>query len=250
MSKMLEVKDLSINFGGIKAVRDFSFDIEEGEILALIGPNGCGKSTTVNLISGVSTPNTGTIKYQGEFLTKKHSIATRSKMGIGRTFQTPKPFGFLSVYDNVFSITLQRHGFKEARAKTNEILKMFELDMVCEEPSIKLPIEKRKWLDLARVMATEPKLVMMDECMAGLNPNEMQENLELVKRINKTGVTILFIEHVMRAVVSVCTRAVVMNEGTFLFEGTPETALKNADVIRAYIGGAATETPDESKGGE
>jgi len=237
MGKLLEVRDLSISFGGIRAVRNFSFDVEEGEILALIGPNGCGKSTTVNMISGLYKPDNGKIIFRGKELEKSQTAAQRSKMGIGRTFQTPKPFANLSVYDNVFSIALQRYSFKDADAKTKEILEMFGLERVCQEPSSKLPIEKRKWLDLARVMATDPCLVMMDEVMAGLNPNEMQENLDLVRKINQTGVTVLFIEHVMRAVVSVCTRAVVMNEGTFLFEGSPNAALENEDVIRAYIGG-------------
>jgi len=236
-ARILEVRDLSISFGGIRAVQNFSFNIEKGEILALIGPNGCGKSTSVNLISGLYTPDKGTIIFNGVELSKKHSIAQRSKMGMGRTFQTPKPFGSMSVYDNVFSISLLRHGFKEAAQKTQDILEMFRLTKFSGEASSRLPIEKRKWLDLARVMATEPTLVMMDEVMAGLNPNEMQESLQLVRDINNKGVTVLFIEHVMRAVVSVCSRAIVMNEGKFLFEGTPEDALNDQSVIEAYIGG-------------
>ena len=236
-NSLLEVKNLSISFGGIRAVQEFTFHVEKGEILALIGPNGCGKSTTVNLISGLYKPDGGTILFNGAELQKKQTVAQRSRMGIGRTFQTPKPFGHMSVYDNIFSIALQRHGFKEANQKASEILEMFDMTKLRNELSSKLPIEKRKWLDLARVMATGPSFVMMDEVMAGLNPNEMQESLELVRSINKRGVTILFIEHVMRAVVSVCTRAVVMNEGKFLFEGSPESALNDQSVIEAYIGG-------------
>ena len=241
-TRILEVKDISISFGGIRAVQGFNFHIEQGEILALIGPNGCGKSTTVNLISGLYTPDSGTITFNGTALSKKQSVARRSKMGIGRTFQTPKPFGNMNVHDNIFSIALLRHGFKEAERETKEILEMFGLSKLRGEASSKLPIEKRKWLDLARVMATAPSLVMMDEVMAGLNPNEMQESLQLVRDINKKGITVLFIEHVMRAVVSVCTRAIVMNEGKFLFEGSPQDALNNKSVIEAYIGG--------KKGGE
>lgn len=237
MSKLLEIKDLSISFAGIKAVQNLSFSIEKGEVLGLIGPNGSGKSTTVNMISGNYTPDQGTIVFDGTPLHKRQSIAKRSHMGIGRTFQTPRPFGNLSVYDNVFTIFLQRYSFKEAASKTREILKVSNLECHSDLCSSQLSIEKRKWLDLARVLATEPKLVMMDEVMAGLNPNEMLESLDFVWAINARGITILFIEHVMRAVVSVCSRTIVLNEGRFLYEGKPEEALSNPLVIEAYIGG-------------
>ena len=237
MSTLLQVKDLSISFQGIKAVQHLSFEIEQGEVLGLIGPNGSGKSTTVNMISGAYTPDSGEVVFDGKTLTKKQSIATRSHLGIGRTFQTPRPFGNLTVYDNIFTIALQRYSFKEADKRTMEILELSGLVSLSQEPSSKLSIEKRKWLDLARVLATEPKLVMMDEVMAGLNSNEMMESLDLVRSINKQGITVLFIEHVMRAVVSICTRTIVLNEGQFLYEGTPQEALSNASVIEAYIGG-------------
>lgn len=237
MKKLLEVNDLSISFSGIKAVQHLSFEMEQGEILALIGPNGSGKSTTVNMISGTYTPDSGEITFDGHLLHKKNSVAKRSHLGIGRTFQTPKPFGNLTVYENIFAIALQKYGFKEAHDKTKKILEMSRLDCFSSIPSSKLSIEKRKWLDLARVLATEPKLLMMDEVMAGLNPNEMDESLEFVREINRMGISILFIEHVMRAVVSVCTRAIVLNEGRFLFCGTPSDALNDPAVIAAYIGG-------------
>ena len=237
MGAILEVKDLSISFAGIKAVQHLNFSIERGEILGLIGPNGSGKSTTVNMISGAYTPDRGEIIFDGQALDKKLSIAKRSKMGIGRTFQTPRPFGNLSVYDNVFSIFLQKYSFKEAAVKTEGILELSQLMPLKDLTASQLSIEKRKWLDLARVLATEPKLVMMDEVMAGLNPNEMIESLEFVRTINRQGITILFIEHVMLAVVSICTRAIVLNEGKFLYEGKPDEVLKNQSVIEAYIGG-------------
>lgn len=237
MKKLLEVKDLCISFSGIKAVQHLSFEIEQGEIVGLIGPNGSGKSTTVNMISGTYISDSGEIIFGGYALKKKDSIAQRSRMGIGRTFQTPKPFGNLTVYDNIFSITLQKYGFREAQEKTKEILGLSHLDYLSDALSSNLSIEKRKWLDLARVLATEPKLIMMDEVMAGLNPNEMDESLELVYEINRRGISILFIEHVMRAVVSVCTRAIVLNEGKLLYNGTPNNALNDSSVIAAYIGG-------------
>ncbi|MHB1419715.1 MAG: ABC transporter ATP-binding protein [Bacillota bacterium] len=237
MKKLLVVKDLSISFSGIKAVQHLNFEMEQGEVVALIGPNGSGKSSTVNMISGTYTPDSGEITFDGRVLEKKDSIAQRSHMGIGRTFQTPKPFANLTVYDNIFSISLQKYGFKEAHKKTQEILDLSHLDCFIDTPSKVLSIEKRKWLDLARVLATEPKLIMMDEVMAGLNPNEMDESLEFIREINRKGISILFIEHVMRAVVSVCTRAIVLNEGKFLFCGTPNDALNDSAVIAAYIGG-------------
>jgi ABC-type branched-subunit amino acid transport system ATPase component len=237
MSNILEIKDLSISFAGIKAVQHLSFSIEPGEILGLIGPNGSGKSTTVNLITGVYLQDAGHVFFDGKEVDKNLSIAKRSHLGMGRTFQTPKPFGNLSVYDNVFSVFLQRYSFKDADVKTKEILELSQLAPLSALQASQLSIEKRKWLDLARVLATEPKLVMMDEVMAGLNPNEMIESLEFVRAINKRGITILFIEHVMLAVVSICTRAIVLNEGKFLAEGTPQDVLKNQSVVEAYIGG-------------
>lgn len=236
-NKLLRVEDLSISFSGIKAVQHLSFELEQGEVVALIGPNGSGKSTTINMISGTYKPDSGKIYFDGKLLSNRDTIAQRAHMGIGRTFQTPKPFGNLTVYDNVYAICLQRYDFKTAHKRTREILEMSSLMDLADTPSSKLSIEKRKWMDLARVLANEPKLIMMDEVMAGLNPNEMLNSLEFVREINRKGISILFVEHVMRAVVSVCTRAIVLNEGKFLYEGTPTDALNDPAVIAAYIGG-------------
>ncbi|MDR1636219.1 MAG: ABC transporter ATP-binding protein [Treponema sp.] len=236
MAKILEVKDLSISFAGIKAVQHLSFSIGQGEILGLIGPNGSGKSTTVNLIAGNYLQDEGEVIFNGQPVSKKLSIARRSHLGMGRTFQTPRPFGNLSVYDNVFSIFLQKYNFKDAGVKAGEILELSQLAPLSGLAASQLSIEKRKWLDLARVLATEPVFVMMDEVMAGLNPQEMLSSLDFVREINKRGITILFIEHVMQAVVSVCNRAIVLNEGRFLYEGEPREVLENPSVIEAYIG--------------
>jgi ABC-type branched-subunit amino acid transport system ATPase component len=236
MAKILEVKDLSISFAGIKAVQHLSFSIEQGEILGLIGPNGSGKSTTVNMIAGNYIQDEGEVVFNGQPVSKKLSIARRSHLGMGRTFQTPRPFGNLSVYDNIFSIFLQKYNFKDADVKAGEILELSQLAPLSSLAASQLSIEKRKWLDLARVLATEPVFVMMDEVMAGLNPQEMISSLDFVREINKRGITILFIEHVMQAVVSVCHRAIVLNEGRFLHEGEPREVLENPSVIEAYIG--------------
>lgn len=235
--KLLEVKDLSISFAGIKAVQDLDFHIDRGEVLALIGPNGSGKSTTVNMISGVYTPDRGHMVFNGHELNNRQTIAQRAHFGMGRTFQTPKPFGNLTVYDNIFTIALQGRTFKQAAEKTDEVLELSKLAPLKNMSSSKLSIEKRKWMDLARVMVTDPKLIMMDEVMAGLNPAEMEESLELIREINRRGISVLFIEHVMKAVVSVCTRAIVLNHGRLLYEGEPNEVLSNPLVIEAYIGG-------------
>lgn len=237
MGKLLEVTDLSISFGGIKAVQNLTFHIEEGEVLALIGPNGSGKSTTVNMVSGVYIQNSGSIVFEGKRIPEKMSIAERAKIGIARTFQTPKPFSHLSVYDNIYTIALQKNSKAQAAALTDEILNLTKLYDLKDARSGKLSIEKRKWMDLARCMAVKPKLIMMDEVMAGLNPSEMEDSLELVRTINKEGITVLFIEHVMKAVVSVCTRAIVLNQGRLLCEGEPMEVLNNPEVIAAYLGG-------------
>lgn len=233
---ILEIRDLCKFFGGVKAVNHVSFCLEEGEILGLIGPNGSGKSTTVNLISGIYAPDGGDVIYQGESLLR-YSIPQRSHKGIGRTFQTPKPFLGLSVFDSVYTIALQFGTYRQAAERTNEILKMTELDELAPLKCDKLPIEKRKWLDMARILATTPKVIMLDEVMAGLNPSEIDESIGLIKRINEQGVSIIFIEHVMRAVTSLSHRIVVLDEGKFLCEGTPEAVMNDPRVIEAYLGG-------------
>lgn len=233
---ILEIRDLCKFFGGVKAVNHVSFCLEEGEILGLIGPNGSGKSTTVNLISGIYAPDGGDVIYQGESLLR-YSIPQRSHKGIGRTFQTPKPFLGLSVFGSVYTIALQFGTYRQAAERTNEILKMTELDELAPLKCDKLPIEKRKWLDMARILATTPKVIMLDEVMAGLNPSEIDESIGLIKRINEQGVSIIFIEHVMRAVTSLSHRIVVLDEGKFLCEGTPETVMNDPRVIEAYLGG-------------
>lgn len=237
MNPVLEVKNISISFGGIRAVAGVSFSIPKGKIIGLIGPNGSGKSTCVNLITGVYPLDTGEIYFDGELIKPNLDVAERARLGMGRTFQTPKPFTNYTVYNNIFTIALQHMSFNEAREKTKEILDLTGLTPLAEFPSVKLPIEKRKWLDMARILANSPKFIMLDEVMAGLNPVEMQESIKLIQKINKElGITILFIEHVMKAVVSLCSQVIVLNEGQLLCEGAPEEVLSRQDVIDIYIG--------------
>jgi len=233
---ILEVRNLYKAFGGIKAVNGVSFSVEPGEFLGLIGPNGSGKSTCVNLISGVYTPDSGDIIYNGKNIVSL-GIPQRARKGIGRTFQTPKPFQGMSVFDSVFTVFLQRFSYRESAKKTLKILEMMELIDFAQMQCEKLPIERRKWLDMARVLAIDPKLIMLDEVMAGLNPAEMDESMILVKRINQSGISIIFIEHVMRAVVNLCERIIVLADGECLCEGTAEKVMNDESVIRAYLGG-------------
>ena len=238
MNKLLQIQDLDKSFAGVHAINHLSFDIYEGEILALIGPNGCGKSTCVNLISGVYIQDSGKIVFDNEHELYRQKIQERARMGVGRTFQSPKPFTNLTVRDSVLTIALlYNKTWKKAEEKTDEMLEFLDLASYAQILSGKLPIEKRKWLDMARVMVTDPKLLMLDECLAGLTPSELDNSLSIVKRINQRGITILFIEHVISAVMQLCDRIVVMNEGHLLTEGDPKTVMANPDVIRAYLGG-------------
>lgn len=238
MNKLLQIQDLDKSFAGVHAINHLSFDVYEGEILALIGPNGCGKSTCVNLISGVYIQDSGKIVFDNEHELYRQKIQERARMGVGRTFQSPKPFTNLTVRDSVLTIALlYNKTWKKAEEKTDEMLEFLDLASYAQILSGKLPIEKRKWLDMARVMVTDPKLLMLDECLAGLTPSEMDNSLSIVKRINQRGITILFIEHVISAVMQLCDRIVVMNEGHLLTEGDPKTVMANPDVIRAYLGG-------------
>lgn len=236
MSKILELKELDKSFGGVHAVNHVSFHVNEGEILGLIGPNGSGKSTCVNLISGVEIQDSGKIIFDGHEL-KRQKVPDRALMGMGRTFQSPRPFLNMTPWESVYTIALRySRTNQEAKEKTEKVLEMMNFNDVVYEVSSKLPIERRKWLDMARVLVTNPKLIMLDECLAGLLPNELEESLNLIRKINDEGITILFIEHVMSAVVALCHRVVVLNEGTLLCEGKPADVMNDVAVIKAYLG--------------
>ena len=238
MDTILKCEGISITFGGVHAVDNVNMEIERGELVGLLGHNGSGKSTTVNLISGVYKLDSGDIYFKGQHIPKNMSIDKRSHLGMGRTFQTPKPFGNLTVYDNILTIALLKDGFREAAKKTDSILGLMKLDGVKDMLSSKLPIERRKWLDMARILVTGADFIMLDEALAGLNSTEMDESLDLIRQINhEKGITVLFIEHIMRAVVNLCTRVIVLNNGKNLCEGAPLDVLKRPEVIEAYIGG-------------
>lgn len=239
--KIMELLHVDKSFGGVHAINDLSFSIYEGEILGLIGPNGCGKSTSVNLMTGVYTQDKGDILYYGKDGAvqhlKKQSVPDRARAGIGRTFQTPKPFSDLTVFENIYTIAMvYNKSMKQAKAAAEEIVEFVSLGDIAHSKCTKLPIEKRKWLDMARTLASNPRILMLDECLAGLTPSEMDESLNIVRKINSRGVTILFIEHVMSAVTQLCSRVVVMEEGHFMTEGDPLEVMKMPEVIKAYLG--------------
>lgn len=236
--RLLELNGISRSFGGVKAVQNVDFHVEQGEALGLIGPNGSGKSTCVNLVCGVYNIDEGEIIFDGKRLTEKEDTKDRARLGVCRTFQTPRPFGNLSVYENVFAAALLYHNFDAAHKEAKRVLETTNLYRYRDMQSSKLPIEKRKWLDLARILATQPKLIMLDEVMAGLNGMEMDTSIELIQRINhEEGVTVIVIEHIMKAVLNICTRTVVLKDGHVLAEGEPNEVLSRPDVIEAYIGG-------------
>lgn len=233
---LLEVKGVSKNFGGLKAVSQVSFDLEEGEILGIIGPNGAGKTTLFNTITGFFRPEEGKIWFKGENLInlKPHQICQR---GMVRTFQIVKPFLQLTVLDNVVIAALNREGaVGRATEKAKKVIEFVGLKDKTETLATGLTLAHRKRLELARALATEPKLLLLDEVMAGLTPTEVDELIQLLREVNQKGITILMIEHVMRGVMALSKRIIVLNYGEKIAEGTPEEVVKNLQVIEAYLG--------------
>ena len=249
---LLDVKNLSISFGGLRAVDGFEMQIEKGELYGLIGPNGAGKTTVFNLLTGVYKPNEGIIKLDGEDITGKKTIDI-NKAGIARTFQNIRLFKQLSVLDNV-KVGLHNHykystlegilrlpKYKKVEKamdeKAMEILKVFDLDGEADVLATNLPYGKQRKLEIARAMATEPKLLLLDEPAAGMNPNETGELMEAIQFVREHfGMTILLIEHDMKLVSGICEELTVLNFGQVLAQGKTADVLNNPEVISAYLG--------------
>ena len=236
MTALLETRGITQRFSGLVANSDVSISVGRGEIVGLIGPNGAGKSTLFNLIAGVFPPTEGSIWFDGADVTRLPA-AERCRRGVGRTFQVVKSFETMTVIDNVIVGSLVRTThMREARRKAQQVLEFTGLagraDVLASDL---VPAEKRR-LEVARALATSPKLLLLDEVLTGLTPAEAQTGVELVRRVRDTGVTVLMVEHVMEIVMPLVDRAIVLDLGKVLIEGKPADIVRNPKVISAYLG--------------
>jgi branched-chain amino acid transport system ATP-binding protein len=236
MKPLLSLKQLTKEFGGLTAVHEVSLDLNAGEILGLIGPNGAGKTTLFNMISGSFLPTSGRIYFHDEDITDRppHKIC---RMGIARTFQIVKPFARLSVVDNVMvGAFLRMRQARPAEEKAREVVDFVGLRPYADRPAQTLTTAGRKRLELARALATDPQLLLLDEVMAGLTPTESRAIVELIHKIREAEVTILVIEHVMKAIMSLSDRVAVLHHGELIAIDTPVSIASDERVVEAYLG--------------
>ena len=234
---LLQVDDVTKRFGGVVAVNHVSLSVEKGEIFGLIGPNGAGKTTLLNVIAGVEKPNSGKIIFDGKNVTG----FTPEKMcqsGLSRTFQVPRKFKKLSVHENVLVATT--FGLKKPTRPlselTDEALEFVKFPLPSDTVANKLNAAQLKRLDLARAIASQPKLLLLDEPASGLTPTEVGTLMDLIREIRNSGVTIIIVEHLMKVIMSICDRMVVLEYGSLLAEGKPAEIASNIQVIKAYLG--------------
>jgi branched-chain amino acid transport system ATP-binding protein len=236
---MLELSDVSRDFGGLHALSNVSFTVSQGEIVGLIGPNGSGKSTAFNVITGFLPVSSGTVRFNGEDITRlpPHQVARR---GMARTFQLVRPFLHLSALENVEAGCLFSHRHPLNRAEALEhayhLLEQVGLASKAAQKAVHLTVIERKWLEIARALAGEPMLLLLDEFMAGLSTDQIPRALDLIHSINTAGITIIMVEHIIKTITSICDRVIVLNAGQKLAEGTPAEVIRNPEVITAYLG--------------
>lgn len=249
---LLVAKDISISFGALKAVDSFNLEINSGELIGLIGPNGAGKTTVFNILTGVYNASSGEYTLDGENVIKT-STSALVKKGLARTFQNIRLFKYLSVLDNVVAAYNFRMKYgilsgmlrfpnfwreeKEAKEKAMALLKIFDLDKYANMHAGNLPYGEQRKLEIARAMATEPKILLLDEPAAGMNPKETEDLMNTIKLIrDKFGIAVLLIEHDMKLVLGICERLVVLNYGQILASGDPKEVINNPQVVEAYLG--------------
>ena len=249
---LLVAKNISISFGALKAVDNFNLEINSGELIGLIGPNGAGKTTVFNILTGVYNASSGEYTLDGENVIKT-STSALVKKGLARTFQNIRLFKYLSVLDNVVSAYNFRMKYgilsgmlrfpsywkeeKEAKEKAKALLKIFDLDKYANMHAGNLPYGEQRKLEIARAMATEPKILLLDEPAAGMNPKETEDLMNTIKLIrDKFGIAVLLIEHDMKLVLGICERLVVLNYGQILASGKPTEVINNPQVVEAYLG--------------
>jgi branched-chain amino acid transport system ATP-binding protein len=243
MADALVVKGLSKRFGGLRAVQDVSFTIKENETVALIGPNGAGKTTSFHLITGFHRPDQGSVTAYGREITglKPHDICAH---GVARTFQVAKPFGAMTVLANVMTgAFLRDRHIKVARDKAREVIEFVGLGAKEQTAAKDLTTIDQRRLEMARALATQPRLLLLDEVMAGLNPAEIDQAVGLIGKLSQRGLTIVIVEHVMRAIMAVARRIVVLDHGQKIAEGTPKQIVENPEVVRAYLGSGYVHMP-------
>jgi len=233
---MLKTHNISKSFGGLRALNAVTLGVTNGEIVALIGPNGAGKTTLFSVVAGFLSADEGTVSFNGTDISDEppHRIC---QLGLARTFQIARPFAGLSVRENIAvgaHLHIARH--REALAKATDVGSMLGLGDILDQGAKGLSVASRKRLELARAVATKPKLLLLDEIFAGLNPTEIEEILPVIREIREDGVTIVLVEHVMRAVMRLSDRVVVLNNGELIAEGLPDAVVANARVIEAYLG--------------